>query len=175
MFLGRFEITISNGSNLPSDSPSPATALPPIPPVSPVATASADTANEPSPDSIPTPPESEEELLSSTLQILKPPAVCASATAANTQCEWRCCRNGKARNPTANGTLGFCAGGRRRQGTDAIAAGGQVTSPTGRHFGCFCSGWFSPLLGTLPGRGDSLARLEQHSQRMAINFAALNP
>ena len=24
-------------------------------------------------------------------------------------------------------------------------------------------------------RGDSLARLEQHSQRMAINFAALNP
>ena len=65
MFLGRFEITISNGSNLPSDLPSPATALPPIPPVSPVATASADTANEPNPDSIPTPLESEEELLSS--------------------------------------------------------------------------------------------------------------
>lgn len=65
MFLGRFEITISNGSNQPSDLPSPATALPPIPPVSPVATASPDTANEPSPDSIPTPAESEEELLSS--------------------------------------------------------------------------------------------------------------
>ncbi|MBD0313626.1 MAG: hypothetical protein ICV86_12370 [Microcoleus sp. T3-bin5] len=65
MFLGRFEITISNGSHLPSDLPSPATALPPTPPVSPVATASADTANEPSPDSIPTPAESEEELLSS--------------------------------------------------------------------------------------------------------------
>jgi hypothetical protein len=65
MFLGRFEITISNGSNLPSDLPSPATALPPIPPVSPVATASADTANEPKPDSIATSPESEEELLSS--------------------------------------------------------------------------------------------------------------
>jgi hypothetical protein len=65
MFLGRFEITISNGSNLPSDLPSPATALPPTPAVSPVATASADTANEPNPDSIATPPESEEELLSS--------------------------------------------------------------------------------------------------------------
>ena len=65
MFLGRFEITISNGSNLPSDLPSPATVLPPTLPVSPVAAASADTANEPKPDSIPTPPESEEELLSS--------------------------------------------------------------------------------------------------------------
>ena len=65
MFLGRFEITISNGSNLQSDLPSPATALPPTPPLSPVATASADTANESKPDSIPTPAESEEELLSS--------------------------------------------------------------------------------------------------------------
>jgi len=65
MFLGRFEITISNGSNLPSDLPSPATALPPTPAASPVAAASADTANEPNPDSIATPPESEEELLSS--------------------------------------------------------------------------------------------------------------
>ncbi|CAA9363704.1 hypothetical protein AVDCRST_MAG84-3668 [uncultured Microcoleus sp.] len=45
--------------------PSPATALPPTPPVSPVATASADTASEPKPDSTPTPPKLEEELLSS--------------------------------------------------------------------------------------------------------------
>ncbi|MEG4987207.1 hypothetical protein QUB08_15755 [Microcoleus sp. BR0-C5] len=65
MFLGRFEITISNGSNPSSDWPSQATALPPIPPVSPVATASADTASEPKPDSTPTPRQSEEELLSS--------------------------------------------------------------------------------------------------------------
>ncbi|MEG4069318.1 hypothetical protein QUA42_18640 [Microcoleus sp. Pol11C2] len=65
MFLGRFEITISNGSNQSSDWPSQATALPPIPPVSPVATASADTASDPKPDSTPTPPQSEEELLSS--------------------------------------------------------------------------------------------------------------
>ena len=65
MFLGRFEITISNGSNLPSDLTSPATALPPTPPVSPVAAASADTTKDPKPDSTPTPPESEEELLSS--------------------------------------------------------------------------------------------------------------
>ncbi|MEG3895312.1 MULTISPECIES: hypothetical protein [unclassified Microcoleus] len=65
MFLGRFEITISNGSNRSSDWPSQATALPPTPPFSPVAPASADTANKPKPDSIPTPPESEEELLSS--------------------------------------------------------------------------------------------------------------
>ncbi|MEG4838871.1 hypothetical protein [Microcoleus sp. B9-D4] len=65
MFLGRFEITISNGSNQSSDWPSQATALPPIPPVSPVATASADTASEPKPDSTPTPRQSEEELLSS--------------------------------------------------------------------------------------------------------------
>ena len=65
MFLGRFEITISNGSNQSSDWPSQATALPPIPPVSPVATASADTASEPKPDSTPTPPDPEEELLSS--------------------------------------------------------------------------------------------------------------
>ncbi|MEG4116394.1 hypothetical protein QUA43_02710 [Microcoleus sp. N9_B4] len=65
MFLGRFEITISNGSNPSSDWPSQATALPPIPPVSPVATASAETASEPKPDSTPTPPDPEEELLSS--------------------------------------------------------------------------------------------------------------
>jgi len=65
MFLGRFEITISNGSNQSSDWPSQATAHPPTPPVSPVATASADTASEPKPDSIPTPPDPEEELLSS--------------------------------------------------------------------------------------------------------------
>ncbi|AFZ06028.1 hypothetical protein Osc7112_1507 [Oscillatoria nigro-viridis PCC 7112] len=65
MFLGRFEITISNGSNQSSDWPSQATALPPLPPVSSVATASADTASEPKPDSTPTPPDPEEELLSS--------------------------------------------------------------------------------------------------------------
>ncbi|MEG3972595.1 MULTISPECIES: hypothetical protein [unclassified Microcoleus] len=65
MFLGRFEITISNGSNQSSDWPSQATAYPPTPPVSPVATASADTASEPKPDSTPTPPDPEEELLSS--------------------------------------------------------------------------------------------------------------
>ncbi|MEG4168846.1 MULTISPECIES: hypothetical protein [unclassified Microcoleus] len=65
MFLGRFEITISNGSNQSSDWPSQATAYPPTPPVSPVATGSADTASEPKPDSTPTPAQSEEELLSS--------------------------------------------------------------------------------------------------------------
>ncbi|MBE9121076.1 hypothetical protein IQ269_09655 [Tychonema sp. LEGE 07199] len=65
MFLGRFEITISNGANQPNDLPNAATALPPIPPVSPVTTASADTANEPKPDSIAAPRESEEELLAS--------------------------------------------------------------------------------------------------------------
>ncbi|MEG3975593.1 hypothetical protein QT970_13365 [Microcoleus sp. herbarium8] len=65
MFLGRFEITISNGANQPNDLPNAATALPPIPPVSPVTTASADTANEPKPDSIAAPQESEEELLAS--------------------------------------------------------------------------------------------------------------
>ncbi|MEG4022667.1 hypothetical protein [Microcoleus sp. S13C4] len=65
MFLGRFEITISNGSNQSSDWPSQATAYPPTPPVSPVATPSAGTASEPKSDSIPTPPDPEEELLSS--------------------------------------------------------------------------------------------------------------
>ncbi|MEG4625409.1 hypothetical protein Q5691_14125 [Microcoleus sp. w1-18aA5] len=65
MFLGRFEITISNGSNPSSDWPSQATAYPPTLPVSPVATASADTTSEPKPDSTPTPPDAEEELLSS--------------------------------------------------------------------------------------------------------------
>ncbi len=65
MFLGRFEITISNGSNQSSDWPSQATALPPIPPVSPVTTTSADTAQEPKPNSIPTPPQPLEESNSS--------------------------------------------------------------------------------------------------------------
>jgi len=62
MFLGRFEITISNGANGPSDLPSAATALPPTPPVSRVETASADTANKPKPD---LPPEPLEESNSS--------------------------------------------------------------------------------------------------------------
>lgn len=57
MFLGRFEITISNGSNQSSDWPSQATAHPRTPPVPPVATASAGTANKPKPNSIPTPPQ----------------------------------------------------------------------------------------------------------------------
>ncbi|MEG4032878.1 hypothetical protein [Microcoleus sp. Pol12B5] len=65
MFLGRFEITISNGSNPSSDWPSQATAYPPTLPVSPVATASADTTSEPKPDSTPTPRDAEEELLAS--------------------------------------------------------------------------------------------------------------
>ncbi|HSF72734.1 MAG TPA: hypothetical protein VLA84_02930 [Microcoleus sp.] len=65
MFLGRFEITISNGSNQSSDWPSQATAHPPTPPVSAVATASADTASDPKLDSTPTPLDAEEELLSS--------------------------------------------------------------------------------------------------------------
>ena len=60
MFLGRFEITISNGANRPSDLPSAATVLPPTPPLSRVATASTDTANQPKPDSIPTPEPLEE-------------------------------------------------------------------------------------------------------------------
>ncbi|MEG4800257.1 hypothetical protein QUB63_04170 [Microcoleus sp. ARI1-B5] len=62
MFLGRFEITISNGANRPSDLRSPATALPPTPPVSPVATASPDTAQGRKAD---LPPEPEEESNSS--------------------------------------------------------------------------------------------------------------
>ena len=65
MFLGRFEITISNGANRPSDLPSAATVLPPTPPLSRVATASTDTANQPKPDSIPIPPEPLEEANSS--------------------------------------------------------------------------------------------------------------
>ena len=60
MFLGRFEITISNGANGLRDLPSAATALPPIPPVSRVTKASKDTANEAKPDSIPTPEPIEE-------------------------------------------------------------------------------------------------------------------
>jgi hypothetical protein len=57
MFLGRFEITISNSANRPSDLPSAATALPPTPPVSRVATDSTDTAKGPKPE---LPPEPEE-------------------------------------------------------------------------------------------------------------------
>jgi len=62
MFLGRFEITISNGSNRSSDLPSAATALPPTPPVPRVETASTDTAKGPKPD---LPPEPEAESNSS--------------------------------------------------------------------------------------------------------------
>ena len=62
MFLGRFEITISNGSNRSSDLPSAATALPPTPPVPRVDTASVDTASKPKPE---LPPEPVEESNSS--------------------------------------------------------------------------------------------------------------
>ncbi|MCC3570669.1 MAG: hypothetical protein JGK30_00620 [Microcoleus sp. PH2017_40_RAT_O_B] len=62
MFLGRFEITISNGATRSSDLPSAATALPPTPPVSRVATGAADTASKPKPE---LPPEAEEESNSS--------------------------------------------------------------------------------------------------------------
>ncbi|MEG5140441.1 MULTISPECIES: hypothetical protein [unclassified Microcoleus] len=62
MFLGRFEITISNGSNRPIELPSAATALPPTPPVSRVETASLDTASQPKPE---LPPEPVEESNSS--------------------------------------------------------------------------------------------------------------
>ncbi len=62
MFLGRFEITISNGANRPSDLHSPATALPPTPPISRVETASTDTAKGLKPD---LPPEPEAESNSS--------------------------------------------------------------------------------------------------------------
>lgn len=65
MFLGRFEITISNGSNQSSDWPSQATAHPPTPLVPPVPTASPGTANKPKPDSIPTPPQPLKESYSS--------------------------------------------------------------------------------------------------------------
>jgi hypothetical protein len=61
LFLGRFEITITNGSNLPSNLPEPATVLPPIPPVSPTARSGTDLANQPKSEPIPTPPEPDAE------------------------------------------------------------------------------------------------------------------
>ena len=62
MFLGLFEITISNGANRSIDLPSAATALPRTPAVSRVTTASPNTAKAPKPD---VPPEPEEESNSS--------------------------------------------------------------------------------------------------------------
>jgi hypothetical protein len=64
LFLGRFEITISNGSSLPSNLPEPATVLPPIPPISPTATNAADLAKGLKSEPIPTPSEPEGELIS---------------------------------------------------------------------------------------------------------------
>ncbi|MEG3860466.1 hypothetical protein [Microcoleus sp. herbarium12] len=58
MFLGRFEITISNGATRSSDLPSAATALPRTPAVSRVATDSTNTASKLKPD---LPPEPEED------------------------------------------------------------------------------------------------------------------
>jgi len=66
LFLRRFEITISNGSNLPSNLPEPATVLPPIPPISPTATRATDLAKGPKSQPIPTPPEPDRELISPT-------------------------------------------------------------------------------------------------------------
>jgi hypothetical protein len=65
LFLGRFEITISNGSNLPSNLPEPATVLPPIPRISPTATSAADLATGLKSEPIPTPSEPDRELISS--------------------------------------------------------------------------------------------------------------
>jgi len=66
LFLRRFEITISNGSNLPGYLPQPATVLPPIPPISPTATRATDLAKGPKSQPIPTPPEPDGELISPT-------------------------------------------------------------------------------------------------------------
>jgi hypothetical protein len=59
LFLGRFEITISHGSNLPSNLPEPATVLPPIPPISPTATVPAGKLAESETEPLPTPAEPE--------------------------------------------------------------------------------------------------------------------
>jgi len=61
LFLGRFEITISSGSNLPSNLPEPATVLPPIPPITPTATASPEQARELKPEPVPPPAQPEPE------------------------------------------------------------------------------------------------------------------
>lgn len=66
LFLRRFEITISNGSNLPGDLPKPATVLPPIPPASATATSAPDPAKRLASKPIPTPPPPEGELISPT-------------------------------------------------------------------------------------------------------------
>jgi hypothetical protein len=66
LFLGRFEITISNGSNLPSNLPEPATVLPPIPTVNTTATSATDLAEKPKSKPILTAPESGGELISPT-------------------------------------------------------------------------------------------------------------
>lgn len=66
LFLTRFEITISNGSNLPSNLPEPATVLPPIPPHSPSATSPADQAKVLPSQPIPTAPEPDGKLIDPT-------------------------------------------------------------------------------------------------------------
>jgi hypothetical protein len=71
LFLGRFEITISNGSNLPSNLPEPAAVLPPIPPISPTATVPEGQSRELKPEPEPTPAKQEAESNSPTTATAK--------------------------------------------------------------------------------------------------------
>lgn len=66
LFLPRLEITISNGSNLPSNLPEPATVLPPIPPSATTARSTADPGKQLKSQTIPTSPAPEGELISPT-------------------------------------------------------------------------------------------------------------